>query len=138
MYRPATGFASIEAEAHDLLTAIGLWHLRNLEVQHLSYGHRRQLEVIMALALRPKVLLLDEPTAGLSALETARIVKLVKSLDFSITLLVIEHDMDVALELAERIVVLHHGQKIAEGSSEEIRTNQKVREIYLGRHGVLQ
>jgi ABC-type branched-subunit amino acid transport system ATPase component len=138
MYRSASGFAEVDVEARELLSAIGLWHLRELQVQHLSYGHRRQLEVVMALALRPMLLLLDEPTAGLSASESAQIVRLIKRLDPSITLLVIEHDMDVALQIAEHIVVLHHGQKIAEGPTADIRANPKVREIYLGGHGTLQ
>jgi branched-chain amino acid transport system ATP-binding protein len=83
-------------------------------------------------------LLLDEPTAGLSASESAQIVALIKRLDNAITILIIEHDMDVAFEVADRVVVLHHGQKIAEGSTTEIRANTTVREIYLGRRGMVR
>jgi ABC-type branched-subunit amino acid transport system ATPase component/ABC-type branched-subunit amino acid transport system permease subunit len=137
-HRAADGIDDINCEARALLSAIGLWRLRNIEVQRLSYGHQRQLEVIMALALRPMLLLLDEPTAGLSALESAQIVALIKRLDNTITILIIEHDMDVAFKVADRVVVLHHGQKIAEGSTAEIRANTKVREIYLGRRGMVR
>ena len=138
LHRAADGIDDINCEACALLSDIGLWTLRNMEVQRLSYGHQRQLEVIMALALRPMLLLLDEPTAGLSASESAQIVALIKRLDNTITILIIEHDMDVALKVADRVVVLHHGQKIAEGSTEEIRANTKVREIYLGRRGMVR
>ena len=138
LHRAADGIAEVNSEARDLLSAINLWDLRDVEVRHLSYGHQRQLEVIMALALRPMLLLLDEPTAGLSASESAKIVTLIRRLDKAITLLIIEHDMDVAFEVADRVIVFHHGQKIAEGSTEEIRANAKVREIYLGRHGIAQ
>ncbi len=136
LHRSAAGIADIDREAREFLSAMALWELRDIEVQNLSYGHQRQLEVVMAVALRPMLLLLDEPTAGLSASESAQIVALIGRLDRSITLLIIEHDMDVALKVAERVVVFHHGQKIAEGSTEEIRANAKVREIYLGQHGL--
>jgi ABC-type branched-subunit amino acid transport system ATPase component/ABC-type branched-subunit amino acid transport system permease subunit len=138
LHRAADGIDDIEREARELLSVIGLWDLRDAEVQHLAYGHQRQLEVVLALALRPMLLLLDEPTAGLSASESAQIVALIKRLNKSITLLIIEHDMDVALKVADRVIVFHHGQKIADGSAEEIRADTKVREIYLGRHGIAQ
>jgi ABC-type branched-subunit amino acid transport system ATPase component/ABC-type branched-subunit amino acid transport system permease subunit len=136
LHRAADRIDDVNHKARELLLAAGLWDWRDVEVQHLSYGHQRQLEVIMALALRPFLLLLDEPTAGLSASESAQIVALIKGLDKSITLLIIEHDMDVALSVADRVMVFHHGQKIAEGSVEEIRANSQVRAIYLGRHGI--
>jgi len=138
LHRAADGIDDVNREARELLSAIGLWDLRDIEVRQLSYGHQRQLEVIVALALRPMLLLLDEPTAGLSAAESAQIVALIKQLDKAITLLIIEHDMDVALKVADRVIVFHHGQKIAEGSAEEIRANAKVREIYLGRYGIAE
>jgi ABC-type branched-subunit amino acid transport system permease subunit/ABC-type branched-subunit amino acid transport system ATPase component len=138
MHHSANNIDAVNAEARDLLSVVGLWELRDIDVQYLSYGHQRQLEVIMALALRPMLLLLDEPTAGLSASESAQIVKLINRLDRAITLLIIEHDMDVALKVADRVIVFHHGQKVAEGSTDEIRANAKVREIYLGRHGIAE
>jgi branched-chain amino acid transport system ATP-binding protein len=105
---------------------------RSLMVRHLSYGEQRQLELALALAGSPKLLLLDEPTAGLSAAETARVVAMVRSLPRDITLLMIEHDMDVAFELADRISVLHQGRLVAEGDRQAIQANREVAEIYLG------
>jgi ABC-type branched-subunit amino acid transport system ATPase component/ABC-type branched-subunit amino acid transport system permease subunit len=137
LHRAADDIDEVNREAHTLLSGIGLWHVRDIEVQRLSYGHQRQLEVVMALALRPMILLLDEPTAGLSASESAQVVALIRRLDKVITLLIIEHDMDVALKVADRVVVFHHGQKVADGSTLEIRANNKVREIYLGRRETL-
>jgi branched-chain amino acid transport system ATP-binding protein len=84
------------------------------------------------MAMQPKVLLLDEPTAGLSAAEVVRVVGMIRSLPRDITILMIEHDMDVAFELADRITVLHQGRLIAEGNVEAIRNNPQVMEIYLG------
>ncbi len=104
-----------------------------MEVRHLSYGHQRQLEIVMALASEPKVLLLDEPAAGLSVAETHRLVELIKSLDPALTVLLIEHDMDVAFELATEIIVLHNGQMLARGTRDEIKANSAVRDVYLGR-----
>ncbi len=133
MHRPANSLAGIGARAETLLRDIGLWQVRDVEVHHLSYGHQRQLEVVLALALRPRLLLLDEPTAGLSAAESAAIVRMIHALDRDITLLIIEHDMDVAFEVAEKVMVFHFGEMLAEGSTEEIRANPDVRRIYLGR-----
>ena len=132
-YRPATSFEQINAEADRLLKSMGLWDQRNVEVRYLSYGHQRQLEVVMAVALEPQLLLLDEPTAGLSAAESASITQLIRALDDRMTLLIIEHDMDVAFEVADKIMVFHYGEQLAEGTAEEIRKNEQVRQIYLGR-----
>jgi branched-chain amino acid transport system ATP-binding protein len=86
----------------------------------------------LALAVRPKILLLDEPTAGLSAAEVVRIVDVLRNLPKDVTVLMIEHDMDVAFSLADRITVLHQGRVLAEGDVEAIRANQQVTEVYLG------
>jgi ABC-type branched-subunit amino acid transport system ATPase component/ABC-type branched-subunit amino acid transport system permease subunit len=126
------GLSSVNERSEELLKAIGLWELRDMEVRHLSYGHQRQLEIVMALASEPRVLLLDEPAAGLSVAETKRMVELIRSLDPALTLLIIEHDMDVAFELATEIVVLHNGRLLARGTREEIRANSAVRDVYLG------
>ena len=133
MHRPAASLDSINEQASMLMNAIDLEAIRDTEVRHLSYGHQRQLEVLMALALRPRLLLLDEPTAGLSTAEVGSMVRLMRSLARDITVLIIEHDMDVAFEVAEHIMVLHHGEKLAEGGVAEIRANPEVRRIYLGR-----
>jgi branched-chain amino acid transport system ATP-binding protein len=101
-------------------------------VRTLSYGEQRQLEIALALAGKPRLLLLDEPTAGLSPAETRRVVALVHALPRDMTILMIEHDMDVAFELADRIAVMHQGRLIAEGDQAAIRGNGQVVDIYLG------
>jgi branched-chain amino acid transport system ATP-binding protein len=90
------------------------------------------MEIALALAGRPRLLLLDEPSAGLSPAETRLMTALLKRLDEAITLLVIEHDMDVAFALTDRVTVLHNGKVVADGSGEEVKANPMVREIYLG------
>jgi branched-chain amino acid transport system ATP-binding protein len=132
VHAPVASLGSVNERSTELLKAIGLWERRDMEVRHLSYGHQRQLEIIMALASEPKVLLLDEPAAGLSVPETKRMVDLIRSLDPALTLLIIEHDMDVAFELATEIVVLHNGRLLARGSRDEIRASSTVRDVYLG------
>ena len=101
-------------------------------VKNLSYGVQRQIEILLALTKDPRLLLLDEPTAGLSPAEAAMMVEILKRLPSHITFLIIEHDMDVAFELAEFITVLHHGKVVADGSIDAIRGNRTVQEIYLG------
>jgi ABC-type branched-subunit amino acid transport system ATPase component len=101
-------------------------------VRDLSHGEQRQLEIGLALAGRPRVLLLDEPTAGLSPAESAAMARLVDGLDPDITVLIIEHDMDIALQIARQVTVLHYGRVIADGTREEVRASPLVREIYLG------
>ena len=100
--------------------------------QDLSYGQQRQLDISLAMAVEPRVLLLDEPTAGLSAAEVPRVKAILRRLPRDTTVLMIEHDMDVAFELADRITVLHQGRLLAEGNVEAIRNNPQVIEIYLG------
>jgi branched-chain amino acid transport system ATP-binding protein len=110
----------------------GLWAERDTQVGNLSYGHQRQLELIVTLASDPQVLLLDEPAAGLSLAESRSMVRLIKALDPGLTLLIIEHDMDVAFEVASEVTVMHHGEILAEGSAEEVRGNETVRDVYFG------
>ena len=102
-------------------------------VKFLSYGERRQLELALSLASDPKVLLLDEPCAGLSPSERQRLFQLIKELSRDITLIMIEHDIDIALALADRVTVLHRGNVILDGTPNEVRTNPEVREVYFGR-----
>ena len=101
-------------------------------MRQLSHGEQRQLEIAMALAGRPRVLLLDEPAAGLSQAEAHLMTALLRRLDPAITLLIIEHDMDIALEVARHVTVLHYGRVIADGTREAVRADPTVREIYLG------
>jgi branched-chain amino acid transport system ATP-binding protein len=123
----------LNERSRELLDVVGLWELRNTEVRHLSYGHQRQVEIVMALASEPRVLLLDEPAAGLSIAETTPMIELIHALDPALTLLIIEHDMDVAFEVATEVTVLHNGQVLAQGSRDEIKANSTVRDVYLGR-----
>jgi branched-chain amino acid transport system ATP-binding protein len=129
---PLPGRGDGYAEAYRLLDRWGLAGAALRIVRTLSYGEQRQLEIALALAGRPRLLLLDEPTAGLSPAETRRVVALVHELPRDMTILMIEHDMDVAFELADRIAVMHQGRLIAEGDQAAIRANPQVTDIYLG------
>jgi branched-chain amino acid transport system ATP-binding protein len=131
-------FRSIKAYPHlyerglELLTRVGLEPVQDELIGNLSYGVQRQIEIMLALTREPKILLLDEPTAGLSPAEATLMVEMLKKLPPAITIMIIEHDMDVAFELAESITVLHFGEVIAEGSNDAVRANKTVQEIYLG------
>jgi branched-chain amino acid transport system ATP-binding protein len=132
MLRPVSRFGEVEAAAREALAAVGLDDRAGARVERLSHGEQRQLEIALALAGRPRVLLLDEPAAGLSQAEVRHMTALLRSLDRAITVLIIEHDMDMALAIAEQVTVLHDGRVIADGSPEAVRANPAVREIYLG------
>jgi branched-chain amino acid transport system ATP-binding protein len=131
-YRRVMSFRGIMNETEGLLKEWNLWEKKDVLLKNLSYGEQRQIEVIMALATKPRLLLLDEPTAGLAPAETTLVTSIIKGLPREITTLLIEHDMDVAFEIAEKITVLHFGSILAEGSLEQIKGNPKVTEIYLG------
>jgi branched-chain amino acid transport system ATP-binding protein len=132
MHRPVTGLDDVTDRCRELLEMAELWDERDTQVGNLSYGHQRQLELIVTLASDPQVLLLDEPAAGLSLSESRSMVRLIKALDPDLTLLIIEHDMDVAFEVATEVTVMHQGEILAEGSAEEIRGSETVREVYFG------
>ena len=132
MLRPLTRFRELEARAREALAAVGLEDRAAATVRHLSHGEQRQLEIAMALAGRPRVLLLDEPAAGLSQAEAHMMTALLRRLDPAITLLIIEHDMDIALEVAQHVTVLHYGKVIADGPRDAVKADPAVREIYLG------
>jgi branched-chain amino acid transport system ATP-binding protein len=119
-------------KANDALDKVGLAHLASRPLSETSYGERRRVEIAMALAQNPKVLLLDEPYAGLSIDERGDIQKLIASIPRDVTIVMIEHNMDVALDFAERISVLHFGEIIVEGTRAEVVANPRTREVYLG------
>jgi len=129
---PMSSYRGRYEEAHRLLEQWGLSGAARRVVRDLSYGEQRQLELVLALAGEPRLLLLDEPTAGLSPAETSAVVAMVQQLPRDMTILIIEHDMDVAFEIADRIAVMHQGRLIAEGDEAAIRANPQVTEIYLG------
>jgi branched-chain amino acid transport system ATP-binding protein len=118
--------------ASKALARVGLDHLAHRPVSQTSYGERRRIEIAMALAQNPKVLLLDEPFAGLSIEERQDVAILIGSIPRDVTVVMIEHDMDVALEYAERITLLHFGNVVVEGTRAEVVEHPRTREIYLG------
>lgn len=132
MHRPLPRRGDLMDQIHAALQVTGLADKASLPVQKLSYGEQRQLEVALALATKPKVLMLDEPAAGLSAAERARVADLIRSLPRTLTIILIEHDMDLALGLVEMVTCLHFGKVIADCDPASIRGNAMVQEIYLG------
>ena len=132
-HRPVECFPESLARATEELDRVGLANRASIPVRYLSYGERRQLELALALASRPRVLFLDEPASGLSPAERQRIAEIIAQLPRHITLILIEHDMSVALGLADQVAVLHRGRVILEGTPDEIRANPEVREVYLGK-----
>jgi branched-chain amino acid transport system ATP-binding protein len=133
MHRSVNGFSDALKRAGEELDRVGLTRRTHDIVQHLSYGERRQLELALALASKPRVLFLDEPCSGLSPGERQRIAEIIREFPQDITLILIEHDMSVALSLADQVAVLHRGRIILEGTPDEIRSNQEVREVYFGK-----
>jgi branched-chain amino acid transport system ATP-binding protein len=110
----------------------GLWNRRLEPAKNLSYGEQRQLEMAIALAGEPRLLLLDEPTAGMSLAETTATVATIGALSRDLTLLIIEHDMEAVFAIADRITVLDHGHVIADGEPAAVRSDPQVRSVYLG------
>ena len=131
MLRHHGDFADINEKAAAALESVGLIAKADELAANLSHGEQRNLEIGIALATEPALLCLDEPTAGMSAAETHDTMQLVRRIAKDLTILIVEHDMQVVMELADRITVLHYGEIVAEGTPEEIQQNPKVLEVYL-------
>jgi branched-chain amino acid transport system ATP-binding protein len=126
-----TAFADINEKAGAALASVGLLDKAEELASNLSHGAQRNLEIGIALATEPQLLCLDEPTAGMSAAETHQTMELVRRIGENLTILIVEHDMEVVMELADRITVLHYGEILAEGTPDEIQQNPRVLEVYL-------
>ena len=131
-HRALARYPAVLDRARQVLAAVGLGDKADATARDLSHGEQRQLEIALALAGSPRLLLLDEPTAGLSPAESALMAQLLRELDPAITLLIIEHDMDVAFQVTDHITVLHYGQVLAHGLRQDVVANPLVQEIYLG------
>jgi branched-chain amino acid transport system ATP-binding protein len=131
-FKRAAGDPLLEEPAREMLALVGLESVADRAAYSLAHGQQRQLEIAMALACKPKILLLDEPMAGMGPEESASIVELLSSLKGQITMLLIEHDMDAVFSLADRITVLVYGRALACGIPDAIRNDPAVREAYLG------
>jgi branched-chain amino acid transport system ATP-binding protein len=125
---------ALREEAQKLLEAIDLWDKRDETVASLAYGEQRKIEMGLSLASGPDLLMLDEPSCGLTPTESADITERIRALGRKITVLMIAHDMDLVFGVAERIILLHFGAVSAEGTPDEIRANQTVKDIYMGSH----
>jgi branched-chain amino acid transport system ATP-binding protein len=132
MWRPAERYPDLVQRATQALRDVGLEEKRHQLAREISHGEQRQLELAIALAAQPRVLLLDEPAAGLSPEETRRMVALVRTLKGRYTIVLIEHKMDIIMTVSDRISVMHFGSLIAEGTPQEIQKNPDVRKAYLG------
>jgi branched-chain amino acid transport system ATP-binding protein len=132
MWRSLLSYKNMMEKARALLEAAGYWDRRTVEIRNLSHGEQRQIEVVLGLASDPKLLLLDEPAAGLSSGESREMAEFLKRLDPALTILLIEHDMDVVFDVVSSISVLHFGAVVETGSCESIRKSERVQQIYLG------
>ncbi len=132
MLRSVIGYAEVRRRAQETLETLDLWDRRDDLVKNLAYGEQRRLEIGLGLAAQPKLLLLDEPSAGLTREEGAAIIDMIQNLGGYLTVLIVDHDMELVFEVARRIIVLHQGAVIADGPPDQIQADQKVREIYMG------
>jgi branched-chain amino acid transport system ATP-binding protein len=132
MWKPLAAYDGFQTRARQLLESAGYWERRNVEVRNLSHGEQRQIEVVLGLASDPRLLLLDEPAAGLSSGESREMAEFLKRLDPGLAILLIEHDMDVVFDVVTDISVLHFGAVVETGSCERIKTSARVQQIYLG------
>jgi branched-chain amino acid transport system ATP-binding protein len=132
MWRFLSTYKDVYEKAYGLLERASFMDRKDTEVRYLSHGEQRQLEIVLGLASDPKILLLDEPAAGLSSGESTEMAEFLLGLDPKLAILLIEHDMDVVFDVAHQISVLHFGEVLETGAPEQIKQSQKVQEIYLG------
>jgi branched-chain amino acid transport system ATP-binding protein len=132
MWRPMSRYPGIAAEARRALDAVGLLQLAGHPISDIAYGERRRVELAVALAQRPRVLLLDEPLAGLSNAERSTVKALIAAIPRETTVVIIEHDMDTALDLAETVTLLNYGRVIVDGKRDVVIADDRTREVYLG------
>ena len=132
MFRSATAYKYLYTKTREFLDSMDLWEKKDDPVHAISYGEQRKLEIALSLASEPKLLLMDEPSTGLTTAESAEVIGMIRNLGKDITVILVAHDMDLVFGVADRIIVLHYGEIIAEGAPEEIRTDSRVKEIYMG------
>jgi branched-chain amino acid transport system ATP-binding protein len=132
MWRAASGYAQVKDESLQLLETLGLGADALYRVSDLPYGKQRLVEIAIALGMKPRVLLLDEPAAGVPSLESGRILDVLETLPKDIAILIIEHDMDLVFRFAQRITVLAAGTVLMEGTADQVSHDQRVRDVYLG------
>ncbi|OKO82754.1 ABC transporter ATP-binding protein [Bradyrhizobium sp. NAS96.2] len=132
IWRPRARLTELVERADELLALVGLWESRERAAKTLAHGEQRALEIGMALASQPRLLLLDEPTAGMSPEETRTMMDLIVKLAKERTVILVEHKMKLVLGISDRILVLHHGELLAEGTPQEVRQNEAVKRVYLG------
>lgn len=132
MLRPLTAYKDVNAKAKELLGSMDLWEKRDDLISSLSHGEQRLVEILMAIATKPKILLLDEPSSGLTRAETANLSDMLRNVMEETTVFFCAHDLDLIFSMADRVVVLYYGKIIAQGTPEVIKAHPKVKEIYLG------
>jgi branched-chain amino acid transport system ATP-binding protein len=132
MWRPMSFYRDLATEARRALDAVGLLQLAGHPISEIAYGEKRRVELAVALAQRPRVLLLDEPLAGLSNSERSTVKSLIASISRDTTVIMIEHDMDTALDLAETVTLLNYGRVIVDGERDAVIADERTREVYLG------
>ncbi len=131
-FRATLTYGNLMNKAEELLSLFDLWSRKEDQIKNISYGEQRKLEIALCLASNPRLLLLDEPSAGLTAGERQGVMEMIRKLPPEIAVIIVDHDMDLVFGLANRIIVLHYGEIIAEGTPDEIQNHPKVKEVYMG------
>ncbi len=132
IWRNSVDSGLVGEKTFEIVESVGLSHVENEVSQNLSYGDQRKLEIALAMGTQPSLLMLDEPTSGMSRFESRSMIELVTQLSKKVTIVLIEHDIDFVMSVSDSIMVIHYGRKIAEGTPEEIANNSEVQNVYLG------